>query len=123
MRTVREPAPSPGAGSRTKKGFPVFDSESEALARLDELREQRAAAKRAAASILEELKAALRAAGALRIDGVAINRSVLIEHSGLSRRTAYQILDALEPEASSAVNIQPHHDLNGEDRRANGRPR
>lgn len=73
----------------------MFETEAEVFAYLDELRQRRAEAQRVEAEILDQIKSAVRQAGALRIGGEPINRSKLIEHSGLSRRTAYKILDAL----------------------------
>lgn len=73
----------------------MFNTEADVLARLDELRDKRAEAKRAEAAILADILDVLRVAGAMRIDGEPIDRSVLIEHSGVSRKTAYLALDPL----------------------------
>lgn len=64
-----------------------FGSEAEALARLDELREARTDAHAVERQIFDEIKDVLTVAGAQPFD-----RSKLIEHSGVSRRTAYQVL-------------------------------
>jgi hypothetical protein len=64
-----------------------FRTEADALARLDELNHQRQEAKAAEQAVLQEIKDTLRVAGAQPFD-----RSRLIEHSGLSRRTAYLVL-------------------------------
>lgn len=68
-------------------GIEPFATEADALARLDELARQRADAQQAAQAVLDEIKAVLAVAGAQPFD-----RSRLIEHSGLSRRTAYRVL-------------------------------
>lgn len=73
----------------------MFNTEADALAHLDELRGKRAEAKQAEAALLDDILDALRAAGAMRIDGEPIDRTVLIEHSGVSRKTAYRVLDPL----------------------------
>jgi hypothetical protein len=64
-----------------------FPTEADALALLDELRRMRQVAKGAEQTILDEIKGVLQVAGTQPFD-----RSKLIEHSGLSRRTAYQVL-------------------------------
>jgi hypothetical protein len=71
---------------------PEYGSEAEVLARLDELRAQRAEHQTAAKAALNEIKDVLRIAGGMRFGGQPINRSLLIKRSGLSRRTAYQVL-------------------------------
>lgn len=75
-----------------------FSSAAEAIARLEELREQRAEAQRVDAAKLEELKRAVRAAGEVTINGQPLNRSVIITASGLARRTVYKILSPLDHE-------------------------
>lgn len=64
-----------------------FPSEADALARLDELNRRRREAKATEQAILQEIKDVLAVAGAQPFD-----RSRLIEHSGLARRTAYLVL-------------------------------
>lgn len=64
-----------------------FASEAEAVARLDDLARKRAEAKATEQAILQEIKDVLAVAGAQPFD-----RSRLIEHSGLARRTAYLVL-------------------------------
>lgn len=76
-----------------------FPTEADALARLDELARQRADTQRVEQAVLEEIKAVLAVAGAQPFD-----RSRLIEHSGLSRRTAYQVLP---PRPSEGLNTSP----------------
>lgn len=62
----------------------MFRTEGDILARLDELREQRAEAKRAEAkraeaAILSDILDVLAIAGAMRVNGEPISRSVLID--------------------------------------------
>lgn len=73
----------------------MFDNETDVLARLDELRQQRNEAKQAEAALLAEILRVLRIAGTMRIDGKPIDRSLLIKRSGLSRKTAYRVLEPL----------------------------
>lgn len=79
-----------------RNGFgAAFDTEAEVLARLDKLRRKRAEAKRTEAAILADILNVMRIAGSMRINGEPIDRSVLIEHSGVSRKTAYRAFDPL----------------------------
>lgn len=64
-----------------------FPTEADALARLDELNRQRQEANATERAILQEIKDTLQVAG-----GQPFDRTQLIEHSGLSRRTAYKVL-------------------------------
>lgn len=63
-----------------------FATEGDALARLDQLREARSDAHAVEQRIVDDIKAVLAVAG-----GQPFDRSKLIEHSGMSRRTAYQV--------------------------------
>lgn len=71
---------------------PAFRTQSDVFARLDELRQQRDDLKARERATLSEIKDVVRTAGGLQFDGEPINRTLLIEHAGLSRRTAYQVL-------------------------------
>lgn len=51
----------------------MFETEAEVFAYLDELRQRRAEAQRVEAEILDQIKSAVRQAGALRIGGEPIN--------------------------------------------------
>lgn len=64
-------------------------SQTEALTRLARLNRRRQQQRSAEARTLEEIKDVLRQAAR----DPDINRSALINHSGLSRRTVYKVLD------------------------------
>lgn len=74
-----------------------FPTEAHALARLDELNDQRQQAKAAEQAAMDAIKDTLRVAG-----GQPFDRTRLIEHSGLSRRTAYRVLPPLRGSGSSS---------------------
>ncbi len=75
-------------------------STEDVLARIDELAEKYRRAERARDAALAELKHALADAGQVLIDGEQLNRSELIDRSGLSRRTAY---DAFNTDPNNAA--------------------
>ena len=72
-----------------------FDTAAEAIARLEQLREERAEIERADAAKLAELKEAVRAAGEVTVNGHPLNRTLIIQASGLARGTVYKILERL----------------------------
>lgn len=76
----------------------TYTSADDVFAHLDQLRRQRTEAKETEHDILTEIKDVLRTAATLQFDGQPINRTLLIAHAGLSRRTAYM---ALPPEQHS----------------------
>lgn len=69
---------------------PTDNNVLENLDRLRHVYEQAAADK---AEAYARLRAALGEASRVLVDGQRLNRSELIERSGLSRRTAYQVFD------------------------------
>lgn len=84
-----------------------YDSAEAVFAHLDQLRQQHDEAKAAEHEILERIKAVLRVAGTLRFDGQLINRTLLIEHAGLSRRTVYLALPPDQPDPEGGRNEEP----------------
>lgn len=75
-----------------------YNSAAEAIAHLEQLREERAEIQRADNAKLTELKDAVRTAGEVTVNGYPLNRTLIIQASGLSRGTVYKILSPLVDE-------------------------
>jgi hypothetical protein len=75
--------------------FHEVTSEVEVLDRITQLARRRTEALTAADETTAELHEAVREAGSLVIQGEPVNRSQIIQASGLSRRTAYTLFDPM----------------------------
>lgn len=87
----------PGARAHREDTPVTYTTAEDVFTHLDQLRQQRAEAKKAEHDILTEIKGVLRTAATLQFDGQPINRTLLIAHAGLSRRTAYMALPPEQP--------------------------